>query len=150
MSSETARGMLALQCVWSSHVDYQPTNTHERFADVDAKTKADGYPHDFIIQSQPAGRDGDGLQPVYYYIIFFYYNFYYYYYYCYYLNKDNDKVGNIGINVTISIHVIIRIQFKLFKFYLKYILQYILVGLNQNCLSCVISTSLFYIIVVFI
>ena len=32
--------------------------------DVDAKTKADGYPHDFIIQSQPAGGDGDGMQPV--------------------------------------------------------------------------------------
>ena len=37
------------------------TNTHVRFADVDAKTKADGYPHDFIIQSQPAGGDEDGM-----------------------------------------------------------------------------------------
>ena len=64
VSSETARGMLARQCVRTSHVDYRPSNTHVRFADVDAKTKADGYPHDFIIQSQPAGGDGDGMQPV--------------------------------------------------------------------------------------
>ena len=35
-----------------------------RFADVDAQTKADGYPHDFIIKSQPAGGDRDGMQPV--------------------------------------------------------------------------------------
>ena len=64
VSSETARGMLARQCVRSSHGDYEPTNTHVRFADVDAKMKADGYPQDFIIQSQPAGGNGDGIQPV--------------------------------------------------------------------------------------
>ena len=64
VSSETARGMLVRQCVRSSHVNYRPTNKHVRLADVNAKTKADGYPHDFIIQSQPAGGDGDGMQPV--------------------------------------------------------------------------------------
>ena len=57
--------------------------------------------------------------------------------------KNNDNVGNIGIDISTSIHVIIKIQFKLYKFSLKYTLQYILVGLNQNCLSCVIITSLF-------
>ena len=46
--------------------------------------------------------------------------------------KNNDSVRNIGIGVSTSIHVIIRIQFKLYKFCLKYTLQYILVGLNSN------------------
>ena len=30
-----------------------------------------------------------------------------------YLNKNNDNVGKIGINVSTNKHVIIRIQFKL-------------------------------------
>ena len=57
--------------------------------------------------------------------------------------KHNDNVGNIGIDVSACIHVIIKIQSKLYKFCLKYTLPNILVGLNQNCLSCVIITFLF-------
>ena len=30
-----------------------------------------------------------------------------------YLNKKNDKVGNIGTDISANIHVIISIQFKL-------------------------------------
>ena len=51
---------------------------------------------------------------------------------------NNDNVGNIGIDVSTSIHVTIRIKFKLYKFCLKFTSQYILLGLHQNCLSCVI------------
>ena len=31
---------------------------------IPRRIKADGCPHDFIIQFQPTGGDGDGMQPV--------------------------------------------------------------------------------------